>query len=85
MLSELVDRKLRLFRSKSFFSNIFRFVSNLLFSKFSRFSTLNSVQQSLSNALTFRELLNIILSNCLKIRNKKYVVYNHFHHEVFMQ
>ena len=85
MSSELTDRKLKLFRSESFFSSFFRSVSNLFFSNFSRFSTFNSFQQSQSNGLVFRELLNIILSKCSKIKNNKYVIYNHFYHEIFMQ
>ena len=71
MSFELKNRELKLFRSKSFFSN------------FSRFSIFNSFQQSQSNALIFRELLIIITSKCLKIRNNKYVIYDRFYHDVF--
>ena len=42
MSKALVDRKLKLFRLKNFFSNFFRYVSNLFSSKFSRFLTFNS-------------------------------------------
>ena len=75
MLSELTNRKLKLFRLKSFFLNFFRYVLNSFSSNFSRLSIFNLFQQSQSNVLTFRELLIIIASKCLKITNNKYVIY----------
>ena len=76
MLNELINRKLKLFRLKSFFSNSFRYISNSFSLSFSRLSIFNSFQQSQSNVLTFRELLIIIASKCLKIINNKYVIYH---------
>ena len=85
MSSELADRRLRSFRSKSFFLSSFRHVLNSLSSSFSRLSIFSSFQQSQSDALTSRELLIIIASKCSKTTNNRYVIYHQCHHDVFMQ
>ena len=83
MSLKLENCELKSFRSRSFFSNFFRYISNLFFSNFSHFSVFNSFQENQSNALIFRELLNIIASKCSKIRNNKYVIYDRSYHDVF--
>ena len=83
MSNELKNRELKLFRSISLFSSFFRYTSNSFFSN--AYSVSNSLQQSQSDTILFRQLLNITSSKCSRIQNDKYVIYDRFYHDEFVQ